>query len=316
MLAASSSTTSSGGSSGRPMRAARSNAASSTSRTIAVKTGASRSCSRAGRAAEQRPGAAGDEPRRIDLAAFGRGRDGRIGEGGDDRLRRRVHRGPLALLAAETGPRRPQCLGNAGELEREENLGRLFLVQPSDDVGHRGAGARGSKQQWGEQLLGIGVPEAGVLHAPVPGPRDRAQRRSHPPGSGPGDRPCQGRPSRRPESRPASGWPAERTGRVVALHFAERRPPLERLVEQVGLDARGEDGARPLEDRRDRQRRRLARLRRADDHDRVTSFGREQAAGVGAEHDAVTRRRGTRSDRRSRGCAHPPSRPRCGPKGA
>ena len=79
-------------------------------------------------------------------------------------------------------------------------------------------------------------------------------------------------------------------GRVVVLHLAERPAPLERLVQQVGLDARGEQRAGPLEDRRDREPGRLAGLGRSHDHDRVAGLGRQQPPGVGPEHDAVAGR--------------------------
>ncbi len=104
------------------MEAALSKAASRTSRTMAVKTGASRCWSLAG-AQQYRELAEPDTSETGSIfAPLGRSGDGRIGERGHDRLGCGVDGGPLALLAPETGPGRPQRLGHGGQLESQDHL--------------------------------------------------------------------------------------------------------------------------------------------------------------------------------------------------
>ncbi len=192
----------------------------------------------------------------------------------------------MALLSSEARTGGPQRLGHPGKLERQENLVRLLLIEPSDHVSHRCSGGRRREEQRGEELLCVRVPETGILQPPIPRSGNRAQGRGDAPCARPGHRPGEGRPSRCPRS---PGHRRDRAGRVVELNLAQRPSPFECRVQQVGLNTHGEQWARPFEDGRDCKPGRLAGLSRPDDHDRMASLGGEEAAKVGPENDSIAR---------------------------
>lgn len=51
----------------------------------------------------------------------------------------------------------------AGVVEGTERFFVVLEVDPPDDVGHGGSCAGGGEEEWGEEFLGDGVPEVGVL---------------------------------------------------------------------------------------------------------------------------------------------------------
>ncbi len=119
-----------------------------------------------------------------------------------------------------------------------------------------------------QALLGGDRPEVAALDA---APVELAGRREPPRDlerAVPGARPVQ----RRPRVRAGPRQPE----RVEHERLAERPPAVDGRPEQVGLDRGGDRGAVPLEQRRDRDAGRLARLRRAERDQRVPVLGVQQ----------------------------------------
>src|SRR5262249_32839413 len=75
--------------------------------------------------------------------------------------------------------------------------------------------------------------------------------------------------------RPPRGIEASAAGRIVDPHarVADGAPRRESVAKEIALDRGGEDRTLPLEDRRDRESRRLAGLGRSDHDHRLARLG-------------------------------------------
>ena len=165
--------------------------------------------------------------------------------------------------------------------ERSLDAAGLLRVDPGDDLRHRAAATSGCEQDRREQLGRGSVPEVGSL----------ARRGAR---SGAPDEPFRDALRSLPgeafdQRRPADARKTGAACRVVdeRARASDGGARGDRLAEEVGLDGRRDDRSVPLEDRRDREPCRLARLSGADDDRGLSRLGGDELAGVSPEDQAA-----------------------------
>src|SRR5690606_21119732 len=127
-------------------------------------------------------GAAVEEPVGVDDGGGGGdGEDTGVGEGGEDGLGGGVGRGAGAVFSVDGGGERLEGVGFAGVAESAKGFLLVLEVDPADHVCHGGPGSGGGVEEGGEELLGDGVPEVGVLESSsFPGPGGGGEPGGHP----------------------------------------------------------------------------------------------------------------------------------------